>query len=244
MMNSRIIQWVVLSVCMTQLLACGSLFRGFTGETLVSDAQPSLSVTVKMPMLTAGQITPYLYTDYGYQFPVTFIAVYGVNENSPMAISTLSFTPNNWQWDPLSFNMVDSPVTSYESFDGHNFEGSTHIINGAKDPFTILVAPQERLASIYWLVQRYAYRAFFNKAKIILEYREPLPSNLSEITKLSVTNPEIQAFQQRAITAFIVSFNYKGVEKPTAPYLKGINSRMVGNYLGSMSFIEPRMIEH
>lgn len=240
----RVIQWVAILICITQLLACASLFRGFNGETLVSDAQPALSINVKMPMLTAGQMTPYLYTDYGYQFPVTLIAVYGIDEHSPMAISTLSLAPNNWQWDPLSFNIVDSPVTSYESFGGHTFEGSIHIINGKKDPFTILVASEERLTSIYWLVQRYSYRAFFNKAKIILEYREPLPSNFSENTQISTVNPEIQKFKQRAIEAFEVSFDYKGTEKPIAPFIKGINARMVGNYLGSMSIIEPRMFEH
>lgn len=239
----KFIQLLVSMGCMLQLLACGSLMRGFSGETLISDAQPALSVSVEMPLLTLGQTTPYLYTMYGYQFPMTYVAVYGTDSQSPMAISILSIAPNNWEWDPLSFSMPDSPVTSYVAFGGESFDGSIHIINGEKDPFTILVMSREKVSSMYWMAQRYAYRAFFNQVKIIFEYREPLPSQFLGNTKIPMESREIYEFQQRAAATFHVDFSYSGSSKPEAPYLKGINTKVLGNYLGSMSVVEPIFLD-
>ncbi len=240
----KILNLIALFSCTVLLLACGSLRRGFDGTSLVSSAKPALSVEVDMPILSFGQISPYLYTAYGYQFPETYIAVYGIDAKTPMAISILSIAPNNWEWDPLSFSTADSPVTSQVFFDGVTFDGSVQIVHGSKDPFTVLVASENELDSIYWIAQRYAYRGFFNQAKVILEYREPLPKVFKNSVSLPLDSPEVQTFRSRAQKAFNVFFGYNETSKPVAPYLRGINSKLLGKYLGSMSVIEPMLFNN
>ena len=63
-------------------------------------------------------------------------------------------------------------------FGGESFYGNIRIVNGAKDPFASLFVPEEQWASIDWLVQRFACLNDFKRAKLILEYREPLPASL------------------------------------------------------------------
>lgn len=233
-----------LLLCSTLLLlvfACTPLRRGFEGTTLISPAQPPLSVNVDMPLLASGQIEPYLYTDRGFQFPETLVAVYGTNAASPMAISVLSVTPNNlWTWDPLSFSTPDRPISSTVAFGGENFDGSLHIINGEKDPFAQLFAADESArAKLNWIAQRYACRQQFDHVKIILEYREPLSETLAAaiggLQDVPVYNQEVQAFQARAAKVFGVQFAYAGPTVARAPYIKSLNARTLGTFLGSMS---------
>ncbi|MEG2140605.1 MAG: DUF4851 domain-containing protein [Bilophila sp.] len=223
------------------LVACTPLRRGFEGSTLVSPAQPPLSVTVDMPLLASGQIAPYLYTDRGYQFPDTLVAVYGTNAASPLALSVLSVTPNNkWTWDPLTFSSPDRPVSSNVAFGGEAFAGSVHRINGAKDPFAPLFAADEGArGKLNWIAQRFACRMQFDQVKIILEYREPLSATLAATlgssTEIPLYNQEVQAFQARAAKVFAVQFAYTGPTVGQPPYIKSLNSRYLGAFLGSMS---------
>lgn len=240
----NVIRLLLCSVVLLMVFACTPLRRGFEGATLISPAQPPLSVSVAMPLLTSGQIEPFLYTDRGFQFPETLVAVYGTNAASPMAISVLSVTPNNlWTWDPLTFSTPDRPVSSSVAFGGESFDGSLHIINGARDPFApLFTADETAQAKLNWIAQRYACRMQFDHVKIILEYREPLSETLAAAIgsspEVPVYNPEVQAFQARAAKAFGVQFVYAGPTVAQPPYLKSLNARALGAFLGSMSVKE------
>ena len=102
----KTIRFFLLWCMVVAVSACTPFYRGFEGSTLVSPARPDVSVSVAdMPMLAHGQIAPFLSTDQGYQFPETFVSVYGTDAASPVAVVALSFVPNNaWGWDPLTFS--------------------------------------------------------------------------------------------------------------------------------------------
>ena len=216
----KTIRFFLLWCMVVAISACTPFYRGFEGSTLVSPARPDVSVSVvDMPMLAHGQIAPFLNTDQGYQFPETLVSVYGTDAASPVAIVALSFVPSNaWEWDPLSFSGPMAQQNMGTVFGGESFYGSVRIVNGAKDPFAPLFAPEDQWASLDWLVQRFACLNDFRRSKLILEYREPLPASLK---------------------VFHVQYGEAPMPKDEAPYIKTLNARYMGNFLGSMSVKEP-----
>ena len=213
----KTIRFFLLWCMVVAISACTPFYRGFEGSTLVSPARPDVSVSVvDMPMLAHGQIAPFLNTDQGYQFPETLVSVYGTDAASPVAIVALSFVPSNaWEWDPLSFSGPMAQQNMGTVFGGESFYGSVRIVNGAKDPFAPLFAPEDQWASLDWLVQRFACLNDFRRSKLILEYREP------------------------AAKVFHVQYGEAPMPKDEAPYIKTLNARYMGNFLGSMSVKEP-----
>ena len=203
----KTIRFFLLWCMVVAISACTPFYRGFEGSTLVSPARPDVSVSVvDMPMLAHGQIAPFLNTDQGYQFPETFVSVYGTDAASPVAIVALSFVPSNaWEWDPLSFSGPMAQQNMGTVFGGESFYGSVRIVNGAKDPFAPLFAPEDQWASLDWLVQRFACLNDFRRSKLILEYREPLPASLKGVSEVPVYNEAVQAFRERAAKVFHVA---------------------------------------
>mgnify|MGYP000889380106 FL=1 len=124
-------------------------------------------------------------------------------------------------------------------FGGESFYGNIRIVNGAKDPFASLFVPEEQWASIDWLVQRFACLNDFKRAKLILEYREPLPASLKGVSEVPVYNEAVQAFRERAAKVFHVQYGGAPLPKDAAPYIKTLNARSMGSFLGSMSMKEP-----
>lgn len=185
----KTIRFFLLWCMVVAISACTPFYRGFEGSTLVSPARPDVSVSVvDMPMLAHGQIAPFLNTDQGYQFPETLVSVYGTDAASPVAIVALSFVPSNaWEWDPLSFSGPMAQQNMGTVFGGESFYGSVRIVNGAKDPFAPLFAPEDQWASLDWLVQRFACLNDFRRSKLILEYREPLPRRSRAFPKCRYT---------------------------------------------------------
>ncbi len=227
------------------LAACTPLRRGFDGNTLVSPVRPSFSVSpcpdLSLPLLAAGQIRPFVYTASGYALPETLAAVYGTTEKAPLAISVLSFVPNDiWTWDLPSYSYPDGPISSQVALGGEVFSGSLHIIEGEKDAFTPVVCggDEEKRRIVRWLAQRYSRLFFFQQAKLILEYREPLPASLSRFVPgevIPVWNEEVRAFQARAEAVFCLQTPYEGPPVQSAPYIKALDGKVLGSYLGSLS---------
>ena len=124
-------------------------------------------------------------------------------------------------------------------FGGESFYGSVRIVNGAKDPFAPLFAPEDQWVSLDWLVQRFACLNDFRRSKLILEYREPLPASLKGVSEVPVYNEAVQAFRERAAKVFHVQYGEAPMPKDEAPYIKTLNARYMGNFLGSMSVKEP-----
>ena len=152
----------------------------------------------------------------------------------------LSFVPSNaWEWDPLSFSGPMAQQNMGTVFGGESFYGSVRIVNGAKDPFAPLFAPEDQWASLDWLVQRFACLNDFRRSKLILEYREPLPASLKGVSEVPVYNEAVQAFRERAAKVFHVQYGEAPMPKGEAPYIKTLNARYMGNFLGSMSVKEP-----
>ncbi len=234
----KILRLCLLLCAVAVLAACAPFYRGFEGSSVVSPARPDVTVGVKaMPMLSHGRISPFLNTDQGYQFPEAFVSVYGTDAASPMAIVTLAIVPNNaWEWDPLTFSGPLAQETLGATFGEQAFYGNVRIVNGAEDAFSPLFADKEQWASLRWLAQRFAILEDFSRAKIILEYREPLPESLAAVVgQLPVYSDEVQAFRERAIKAFEVRFGGAVSPDAAAPYIKTLNERYMGKFLGSMS---------
>ncbi len=235
----KVIQFLLVAlVC--SLCACSPLQRGFDGAALVSPARPEVMLTVpELPVLAKGQITPFLYTDRGYQFPTTILSVYGKDAASPMAITVLSFVPDElWEWDSAEFSGPHGAKTAGAMLGGRAFYGTVRIVNGEKDPFSPLVADEEQFAAINWMAQRFVLLEDFRSAKIILEYREPLPESLSGATELQPANEKVQAFTERAARAFQAQFGSEegALPRPEVPaYLNSLNGKYLGAFLGSMS---------
>ncbi len=233
----KTIRLCLLSCLVALAVACTPLHRGFEGATLVSPARPDVALVAEgLPILAQGRLTPFLQTDNGYQFPETYLAVYGKDSRSPLAIVMLALVPSNiWEWDPLSFSGPLAVQTAGAAFGGRSFYGNIRIVNGAQDPFSPLVAQEDQWASVNWLAQRFAVLEDFNKAKIILEYREPLPASLEGAASVPLYNEDVQAFQARAAKAFSARFGGKLPAAAAAPYLDTLNTKYLGQFVGSMA---------
>lgn len=235
----KMVQFLLAALICT-LSACTPLQRGFDGSVLVSPARPALTLAAPgLPALAKGQTAPFLYTDRGYQFPSTLLGVYGTDAASPMAITVLSLVPDElWEWDSPEFSGPHGVKTAGVVLGGQSFVGTVRVVNGEKDPFSPLFADEEQFASINWLAQRFVLLDEFKRAKIILEYREPLPASLSGVTELMPFNETVQAFTARAAQAFQVRFGSEEGELPQpveSPYLNSLNGKYLGTFLGSMS---------
>lgn len=103
-----------------------------------------------------------------------------------------------------------------------------------------LFAPEDQWASLDWLVQRFACLNDFRRSKLILEYRRTAPRVAQgRFLKCPVYNEAVQAFRERAAKVFHVQYGEAPMPKDEAPYIKTLNARYMGNFLGSMSVKEP-----
>lgn len=237
----RALQGCVIGLLLCGLAACTPLYRGFEGAELVSPQRPDVAVSVpSLPMMAHGQNAPFVRTDQGYQFPETLVSVYGTDAASPFAVVALSFVPNHWwEWDPLTFSGPLGRETPGALLGDESFYGTIRIVDGAKDAFAPLFADEEHRASLRWLAQRYAALSDFRRAKIILEYREPLPASLADAVEAPLYDEAVRAFQERAAHAFAVRFGDAPAPDAPAPYIKSIDARYLGSFLGSMSVKSP-----
>lgn len=217
-----------------------ALQRGMLGDAYISTARPSITLEAKnMPLLAAGQGSCNLvWSDMLGGLPVQmWLAVYGTGGLAPLAIVAQAQVPEGWQWDGIMRRpfSVDDGV---EVFDGVGYQACTFIVDPSNDPFSGLVTgvkpdgqPQ------MWLVRAFAARYNFNVDKIIMEYREPLPSEITSLTALPFGQGDfLQKFNQRARDAFVVAAGPKNPKGVTQNYIQGILWQYMGpRFLGSAS---------
>ena len=122
---------------------------------------------------------------------------------------------------------------SYTHLGGESFYGSVRIVNGAKDPFAPLFAPEDQWASLDWLVQRFACLNDFRRSKLILEYREPLPASLKGVSEVPVYNEAVQAFRERAAKVFHVQYGEAPMPKDCLLYTSSSQRRAPSSGGGS-----------
>ena len=99
-----------------------------------------------------------------------------------------------------------------ETIGGVGFQACTYVTSEKRDAFLPLEDPegarilaQDGQPPRRWLARMFANRFNFDSDKIVLEYREPLPEDITSITALPLGRADyIAAFEQRAREAFMV----------------------------------------
>lgn len=234
---------LAIALCCALTMACTPLSRGFVQGNLLSSAYPPVTISSTLPVMVEGKCSPFVLVDSGYQFPETWIAVYGERSpDAPMAIAVYSVATTSTEWRDADKLPPDGPVSSSVDFGGSAFAGSVRLVSADRDPFApLLLSPEEikeKGSEIQWLAQRFSLAsANFWETKIILEYREPAPEWIDEgDLNFYMTRPEMRGFMKRAARAFSVEFNCATPDIPRAPYLPkdAINQRYLGKFLGEL----------
>lgn len=242
MKNRRILTFIM-AIGIIGLLGCNAaLQRGMSGTTYISTARPAISVSVNnMPLMTAGKGTANMFwTGMLGGLPIQmWLAIYGTGGLAPMAIVAQAQTPQGWMWDGI-MRLPFSVDAEDVSFNGVTYQGYTYLVKPENDPFGGLVTGvtpdgQPQL----WIARAFAARYNFNNDKIILEYREPLPQEITSLTALPHGYGDfLQTFAQRARDAFTVSNAPANPGSLTENYIQGITWTNMGqNFLGTVSQI-------
>lgn len=206
----------------------------------ISTARPSITLAVKdMPLLASGEGMCNLYWTgmMGGLNIQMWLAVYGNGGLSPLAITAQAQVPTGWYWDGL----MDRPFSVDQgtaAFNGMTYQAWTYIVSADRDPFAAYITKtQPDGQPQLWIARAFAARYNFNWDKIILEYREPLPQGITNLTALPVGYGDfLRQFAQRAQAAFEVS---PGPQDPTGVrkgYIEGVQWQFMDqNFLGSVS---------
>ena len=230
-----------LALALFLLTGCAdALQRGMLDQAYVSTARPSIMIKANsMPLMTSGQATANLFWS-GMMGGLTidlWMAVYGEGGLAPLAIVAQAQTPENWHWDGILVRPF-SVDQGEEVFNGTTYQVCTFTIDPANDPFGDLVTGvkpdgQPQL----WMVRAFAARYNFDQDKIILEYREPLPYGVTDLSALPLGQANLLAeFAQRAREAFAVSdapLHPEGVREDS---IQGVQMKYMGQrFLGTAS---------
>lgn len=245
----RFLHMAVALALLPVLWGCGqALQRGMLDGAYVSTARPAIMVEVNdMPLLTAGEgFANVFWTGMLGGLPVQmWLALYGTGGLSPLAIVTQAQVPAGWYWD----GMMRRPFSVDEgtaAFGGVTYDAYTYIVDPKADPFANFTGanaadgqPQR------WLARAFAARYNFNQDKIILEYREPLPEAVLDLTALPLGyDMFLREFAARAQAAFTVLPCPEKVANVQKGYIKGVEWQYIDqNYLGSISrndYLSPR----
>lgn len=230
------------------LWGCQSLQRGMLDGAYVSTARPALMVQVKdMPLFASGEgYANVFWTGMLGGLPVQmWFALYGSGGLMPMAIVAQAQLPSGWYWDAL-MSRPFSVDQGTAAFGGVTYDAYSYIVNPGADPFANFTEangpdgqPQR------WIARVFAARYNFNQDKMILEYREPLPAAISDLTALPLGYDSfLREFATRARAAFNVSPCPENVPAVQKSYIRGIEWQFVDqNFLGSISrndYLSPR----
>lgn len=217
-----------------------ALRRGMIDQTYISTARPSISITVNnMPLMASGQGTANLFWTgmMGGLNIDMWLAVYGTGGLAPLAITAQAETPQGWHWDGIT-PLPQSVDQGMVDFNGVTYQAYTYLVNPATDPFGDLVTGvkpdgQPQL----WMARAFKARFNFNDDKIIMEYREPLPEGITDLSYLPLGYSQLLAdFAQRAQAAFAVGNGPKNPANVTDGFIQGIQWKYMGQrFLGTAS---------
>lgn len=189
--------------------------RGLVGDAYVSSSQPAFSVKARdLPLLGSAAGVSRLTGSgvIGGLLVDSWVTAYGKGDGaSPLAIVAHGEVPLGWYWDgimrhPFSIN------EGVETLGGVSFQACTYVASEQRDAFLPVQDPegarilaQGGTPPRRWLVRMFAGRFDFNEDKIVLEYREPLPGDITSLTALPLGRADhVKAFEQRAREAFMV----------------------------------------
>lgn len=165
----KTIRFSCCGVWLWAISACTPFYRGFEGSTLKFPRRPDVSVSVvDMPMLARhGRIARSLNTDRatGSRNPCLRVP-------ERTRVSRSHCGPFLCAQQRLRLGPAHPLQRAYGQqgmgtvFGGESFYGSVRIVNGAKDPFAPLFAPEDQLGfPPGWLVQRFAVPGEFRPVK-------------------------------------------------------------------------------
>lgn len=217
-----------------------ALQRGMMDNTYISTARPAIAISANnMPLMASGQGMASLnWSDMlgGLNIQM-WMAIYGTGGLAPIAIAAQADVPQGWYWDGILLQPF-SVDQGTENFGGVAYQSCTFIVNPQKSPFGGLITGvaadgQPQL----WAARYMAARYNFNNSKIILQYMEPLPQGVDNLTNLPLGMGNfLQEFAQRARDAFIVQNNPPNPANVSNSYIQGINWTLMGaNFLGTAS---------
>lgn len=237
MFREKSIYFVLLSFLL--LSACAGQQRGMNGANLASTSRPAVEISVPdLPLRASGFAVASVTTgdSLGGVAVETWLAVYGgTTVQQPMAIVALAEAPSLHYWDSDLYQLfsVDRSAVSY---DGQGFYASTFIVDRSKDAFASLL-PEGEAVQQKFIARRFAQRSNFNVDKLTLEYREPLPADIGNLTDLALYDRAyLDAFEQRAYQAFVVRPFVPQSTPLATSYLKGVQVRFLNtNFLGTLS---------
>lgn len=232
-------------MCLLALFVCiagckYAMQRGMLGDMYISTARPAIALGAKnMPLLAAGQGSCNLvWSDMLGGLPIQmWLAVYGEGGLAPLAITAQAQVPEGWYWDS-NLRRSFSVDQGMEVFNDTTFQACTFIVNPANNPFGALITGvrpdgQPQL----WIGRSFAARYNFNVDKIILEYLEPLPADITSLTALPLGQGNfLREFAERARNAFVVSPCPADTKGVTQNYIQGIQWQYMDNrFLGTAS---------
>lgn len=240
--NSKSLKIYILIIgLITLITGCAdALKRGMIGDTYISTARPAITLSVKnMPLMLAGRGSAQLpWTAMVGGLPISvWLAVYGEGGLAPLAIVAQAQAPENWYFDDVS-NKPFTVDQGTEVFNGVTYYASTFIVNPATDPFGALVTgvkpdgePQ------LWIVRHYAARFNFDQDKIIMEYREPLPDDITSLSALPLGRANyLREFAQRARESFVVATPESNPKEVTTGYANAVQWQFMNQrFLGTVS---------
>ncbi|MCR5563379.1 MAG: DUF4851 domain-containing protein [Desulfovibrio sp.] len=234
-----LVSLAVLTACSLTACTLAGQQRGVVDGRYVSTTRPAISVGIQnsLPLTAAGRGNAYLKEDApigGLPIDI-WIATYGNAQKKAMAVIAQAEVPPNWFWDgdmrrPLSIN------ERVEVIDGQAFQACTFTENISRSPFGRIASSATDSGPEVWVVRAFATRFNGDRDKIILEYREPLPTGITDIGTMPYgMGGFIAEFEERARKIFSIGLPPKEVIIPQT-FAQGIQWQYMGKkFLGTAS---------
>lgn len=206
MNNKNILSIIVCVIFVLFIIGCVSQAQkiGMSGNAFVSSSRPKISVEVaKLPLVLTSEGTGRL-TSSGMATGLPariWLMVYGV-KNSAMAIVTQAEIGRLWYWNS-SMYYQGAVSEGVEVLGDVQYQAYTHIVNSNRDPFGNLLSDNVNGQNKKWLVRSFHAIKNFDQTKIVLEYREPLPDGIENLSSLPLGfDSLLSSFAQRARDTF------------------------------------------
>ena len=217
--------------------ARGGLIRGMADGMLVSPSHPAVAVKPAAGFVFAdarrADLSP---TVQGSMLPATSVqvvyALFG-REAAParlVGLLAVSQKDETWPVEPEP----QGPVFRHKKQDVDGFSGfaDTYVLKDHEDPWSSGESDAWAGGS---LVRRFTFILWFHRAKLIVEYREPLPA--SPELSLEDNVPLLAAFEARALDAFTLLNGDVQLPKPKEklPYPPaGVNRTAFTEFVGTL----------
>ncbi|MFI3272412.1 MAG: DUF4851 domain-containing protein [Pseudomonadota bacterium] len=231
---------LILGAC--TLMKRRPLQRGLVGDTFVSTGQPAFALQAQGPLrLTSAGVMDlqlqspqlgssnasascwyalYASASQSHDMPITVNTTSATHDTSkPSALlAFLTDAKNPWQWEmSVASGQLEVHVDSLE-LDGKPAHAATFVLPQGKDPWAPLMANAAYGQAGDTLVRRFTLLMQQRRAKLIIEYREPITATTAMTVRPLEDFAALAAFEQRALDAFTLHTSPAG-NPPTVTQL-------------------------